>query len=236
MFYINTPHNFFSHFTYPYLMEATFRFLKQLAKNNQKEWFDANRKTYEACKAEFEILVKAVIDNSAKFDKAIASLEARKCLFRINRDVRFSKDKSPYKINMGASISPGGKKEMGVGYYIHIEPGKSFLAGGSYMPEPAALAKIRQEIDYNTTVFKKIVNAKDFKTYFKDLSQEDKLKTAPKGYPKDHPELEYLQHKHFIVVHDLKDSQVTDKNFPAYASKVFKAMLPLNLFLRSCIE
>ena len=217
-------------------METTFKFLKQLAKNNQKEWFDANRKTYEACKAEFESIVKSVIDKASTFDNAIAELEAKKCLFRINRDVRFRKDKSPYKTNMGASISPGGKKEMGVGYYIHIEPGKSFLAGGSYMPEPAALAKIRQEIDYNTADFKKIVNAKDFKTYFKDLSQEGKLKTAPKGYPKDHPELGYLQHKHFIVVHNLKDSQVTDKNFATYASKVFKNMLPLNLFLRSCME
>ncbi|MBC7695691.1 MAG: DUF2461 domain-containing protein [Burkholderiales bacterium] len=217
-------------------METTFKFLKQLAKNNQKEWFDANRKTYEACKAEFESIVKSVIDKCSVFDKEIAGLEAKKCLFRINRDVRFSKDKSPYKTNMGASISPGGKKEMGVGYYIHIEPGKSFLAGGAYMPEPDALANIRQEIDYNTADFKKIVNAKDFKTYFKDLSQEGKLKLAPKGYPKDHPELGYLQHKHFIVVHDLKDSQVTDKNFPAYAAKVFKAMLPLNLFLRRCME
>lgn len=217
-------------------MEATFKFLKQLAKNNQKEWFDANRKTYELCKAEFETVVKSVIDKSSAFDNTIAGLEAKKCLFRINRDVRFSKDKSPYKLNMGASISPGGKKEMGAGYYIHIQPGKSFLAGGCYMPDPVALAKIRQEIDYNSADFKKIVNAKDFKTYFKELSQEDKLKTAPKGYPKDHPELVYLQHKHFIVVHDLKDSQVTDKNFPAYAAKVFKAMLPLNVFLRRCIE
>lgn len=217
-------------------MEATFKFLKQLAKNNQKEWFDANRKTYELCKAEFETVVKSVIDKNSAFDNTIAGIEAKKCLFRINRDVRFSKDKSPYKLNMGASISPGGKKEMGAGYYIHIQPGKSFLAGGCYMPDPVALPKIRQEIDYNTVEFKKIVNAKDFKTYFKELSQEDKLKTAPKGYPKDHPELGYLQHRHFIVVHDLKDNQVTDKNFPAYAANVFKAMLPLNVFLRRCME
>ncbi|MBL7937673.1 MAG: DUF2461 domain-containing protein [Bacteroidia bacterium] len=217
-------------------MEATLKFLKQLAKNNSKEWFDVNRTTYESCKAEFEAVVKLVIDKSVSFDKGLAGLEARKCLFRINRDVRFSKDKSPYKLNMGASINPGGKKDMGAGYYMHIEPGKSFLAGGCYMPQPDVLAAIRQEIDYNTTDFKKILNAKDFKTYFKELSQDDKLKTAPKGYPKDHPELNLLQHKHFIVVHPLKDSEITDKNFPAHASKVFKAMLPLNQFLRNCID
>lgn len=216
-------------------MEATFKFLKHLAKNNSKEWFDENRKQYETSKTEFEQVVKAVIDKSVLFDKELAGIEARKCLFRINRDIRFSKDKSPYKLNMGASINPGGKKEMGAGYYIHIQPGKSFLAGGCYMPPPEVLAHIRQEIDYNAKDFKKILAAKDFKSYFKNLSDEgDKLKTAPKGYAKDHPELNLLQHKHFIVVHNLKDEQIMDKNFPAYAAKVFKAMHPLNLFLRAC--
>lgn len=216
-------------------METTFKFLKQLAKNNSKEWFDVNRKTYELCKAEFETVVKSIIDKSSAFDKGLAGLEAKKCLFRINRDIRFSKDKSPYKLNMGASMNPGGKKEMGAGYYLHVEPGKSFLAGGCYMPTPEVLAAIRQEIDYNAKDFKKILAAKDFKTYFKDLSEEEKLKTAPKGYPKDHPDLSLLQHKHFIVVHNIKDEQIMDKNFPTYAAKVFKAMYPLNTFLRNCM-
>lgn len=216
-------------------METALKFLKQLAKNNNKEWFDANRKVYDAGKAEFEAIVKSVIDKSVLFDPKLAGLEARKCLFRINKDVRFSKDKSPYKLNMGASINPGGKKSEIPGYYIHVEPGKSFLAGGSYQPMPDVLAAIRQEIDYNTVEFKKILSAKDFKTYFKELSQEDKLKTAPKGYDKNHPEIALLQHKNFIMVHDLKDEDVLDKNFPAYAAKVFKAMLPMNEFLRGCM-
>lgn len=216
-------------------MDTTFKFLKQLAKNNSKEWFDANRKTYELSKSEFEAVVKSVIDKSTTFDKGLAGLEAKKCLFRINKDVRFSKDKSPYKLNMGASINPGGKKSEIPGYYIHIEPGKCFLAGGCYMPQPDVLAKIRQEIDYNTTDFKKILNAKDFKTYFKELSQDDKLKTAPKGYAKDHPEISLLQHKNFIMYHPIKDEEILNKNFSAYAAKVFKAMLPMNEFLRSCM-
>lgn len=217
-------------------METTLKFLKQLAKNNNKEWFDENRKTYEASKTEFEKIVKSVIEKSLVFDKELGGVEAKKCLFRINRDIRFSKDKTPYKSNMGASINPGGKKGMGAGYYIHIEPGKSFLAGGCYMPEPPVLAAIRQEIDYHTKDFKRIIEAKDFKTYFKELADEgDKLKTAPKGYPKDHPELSLLQHKHFIATHYIKDDVILNINFPAYASKVFKAMLPLNLFLRKCI-
>ncbi len=216
-------------------METSIKFLKQLSKNNTKEWFDLNRKTYEICKIEFETVVKSVIDKSTLFDNALLNLEAKKCMFRINKDVRFSKDKSPYKINMGASINPGGKKSMIPGYYIHIEPNKSFLAGGCYQPMPEMLAAIRQEIDYNSNEFKKIISAKDFKTYFKDLSQDDKLKTAPKGYDKNHPEISLLQHKHFIVMHPLTDEEILNKNFPIYASKVFKAMLPLNLFLRNCM-
>jgi len=217
-------------------METAFKFLKQLAKNNSKEWFDANRKTYETAKAEFETILKATVAKTEAFDKDLVGLDVRKSMFRINRDIRFSKDKSPYKLNMGATLNPGGKKEMGAGYYIHVQPGKSFLAGGCYMPPPEVLAAIRQEIDYNTKEFKSILNAKDFKTYFTELSDEgDKLKTAPKGYPKDHPELSLLQHKHFIVVHYIKDEQLMDKNFPAYVAKVFKAMYPLNLFLRRCM-
>ena len=217
-------------------METTLKFLKQLAKNNRKEWFDENRKTYETSKAEFEAIVKSVIDKSIVFDKLLVGLEAKKCLFRINKDVRFSKDKSPYKLNMGASINPGGKKSMIAGYYVHIEPGKSFLAGGTWQPMPDVLAAIRQEIDYNSKEFRKILAAKDFKTYFGALSEEDKLKTAPKGYEKTHPDLDLLQHKSFIVVHDITDAQVMDKNFPTYAAKVFKAMLPLNSFLRNSGE
>jgi uncharacterized protein (TIGR02453 family) len=217
-------------------MESTLKFLKQLAKNNQKEWFDANRMHYDIAKSEFEDIIKTIIEKCVDFDRSLMGLEARKCMFRINRDVRFSKDKSPYKLNMGASINSGGKKEMGSGYYIHIEPGKSFLAGGCYMPDANALSKIRQEIDYHTADFKKILSSKNFKAYFKDLSQDGKLKTAPKGYPKDHPDLHLLQHRHFIVEIPLKDSEVLDKDFPVYAAKVFKAIYPLNQFLRKATE
>lgn len=216
-------------------METSLKFLKQLSNNNSKEWFDINRKTYEICKTEFELIVKSVIDKSTLFDNALLNLEAKKCMFRINKDVRFSKDKSPYKTNMGASINPGGKKSMIPGYYIHIEPNNSFLAGGCYQPLPEMLAAIRQEIDYNSFELKKILSAKDFKTYFKELSPDDKLKTSPKGYDKNHPEIELLQHKHFIAIHHLKDEDVINKNFSIYVSKVFKAMLPLNMFLRNCM-
>lgn len=217
-------------------MQTTLSFLKELAKNNNKEWFDANRKTYETAKKESEQLVKNLIEKCTSFDKELIGLEPKNCLFRINKDIRFSKDKTPYKKNMGGSINPGGKKSMSPCYYLHIEPQKSFLAGGSYMPPTEFLNAIRQEIDYHSAEFKKILNHKDFKANFNGLSEDDKLKTAPKGYEKTHPEISLLQHKHFIVMHPLKDKDLTDKDFPAYAAKIFKSMYPLNAFLRRCLE
>src|ERR1700741_3882414 len=129
------------------LSALVFRFLKDLSKNNDKQWFDKHRKHYELVKTEFALVVDLLIKNIATFDPAIGSLQAKDCMFRINRDIRFSKDKSPYKTNMGAFFSKGGKKHS-VGYYFHCEPGKSFIAGGCYSPMPPELASIRQEIDY----------------------------------------------------------------------------------------
>jgi uncharacterized protein (TIGR02453 family) len=215
-------------------MQKTLKFLKQLSSNNNREWFHEHKSDYEIAKEEVVQLLENIIASISKFDPIISGLEPKSCLFRINKDVRFSKDKSPYKLNFGASINPGGKKSMIPGYYIHIEPGKSFLAGGTYMPEPEFLNAIRQEIDYHTDEFKAILNQKKFKTLFGDLSNEDKLKTAPKGYDKNHPDVNLLQHKHFIVIYPLKDSQLLSEKLTKELSDVFKEMLPLNQFLRRC--
>lgn len=214
----------------------TLTFLKKLQQNNNKEWFDAHRDVYEIAKANFKEFVQELIVGLAKFDPAVKHLEAKNCVFRINRDVRFSKDKSPYKNNMGASISPGGKKSFTAGYYFHLQPGASFLAGGMWQPEPVYLNAIRQEIDYNPEEFAKILKAKSFKDYFGGLSEEDKLKTVPKGYDKAHPQIELLKHKSFIVVHDLKDKEVLGKDFQKHCLNVFKALYPMDLFLRRACD
>src|SRR5215471_19279536 len=139
------------------LQTSTLQFLKQLAKNNTKEWFDANRKKYDAAKADHMQSVQKIIDKFCKTDTTLSSLTAKDCLFRINRDIRFSKDKSPYKTNFGASINAGGKKRVQAGYYIHVAPGQNFVGGGIYMPTPEELKKVRQEIDYNFDDFKKLI-------------------------------------------------------------------------------
>ncbi|MCD6065706.1 MAG: hypothetical protein K0S33_532 [Bacteroidetes bacterium] len=213
-------------------MQTVLKFLTALGKNNNKEWFDKNKPAYQEAKQVFQAEVAKLIKEIGKSDPAISDLDASKCLFRINRDVRFSKDKAPYKTNFGADMSPGGKGSMNPGYYLHIEPGKSFLASGCWMPEPNYLQAIRQEIDYNPAEFRKIVKAKDFVANYKQLSQEDALKTTPKGYEKDNPNLEFLRLKHFIAVHDMKDKDVTDKNFVSNCTKIYKSAIHLNTFLR----
>src|SRR4051812_7484768 len=148
------------------LQTTTLQFLKQLAKNNNKEWFDANRKKYEAAKADHTYSVQKIIDEFSKTDKALASISAKDCLFRINRDIRFSKDKSPYKTNLGSYINPNGKTSMSAGYYLHIQPGESFVGGGLYHPDAAALKSVRQEVDYSFEEFKNIINNKKFKAVY----------------------------------------------------------------------
>lgn len=217
-------------------MEKTIQFLKALKSHNTKEWFDANKGKFLAAKEEYEGLVTQLIKGIAKFDKQLSpDMKAKDCTFRIYKDVRFSKDKTPYKTNMGASMNPGGKKSLVAGYYFHLEPGGSFLAGGMWMPEPEMLNAIRQEIDYNPDPLLKIMKSPGFKNYFKGLDEEDKLKTAPKGFEKDHPHIELLKNKHFIVSHAISDKQLMDKKLADIVVSGFKAMHPFLMYLREAV-
>jgi uncharacterized protein (TIGR02453 family) len=219
------------------IKKTTLDFLKKLKKNNNRDWFEKNKELYLRAKENAEEVIQDLISELAKTEKGLAGLEARKCMFRIYRDIRFAKDKRPYKNNMGASINEGGKKVHDVpGYYIHFEPGQSFIAGGLWMPEAPKLNAIRQEIDYNAKEFSGLLKQKDFKKYFGSLSEEDKLVTAPKGYEKTNPMIETLKLKSFIVVHDFKDADITSKTFVKKASAVAKAMRPLNDFLRRAMD
>ncbi|HEU4718935.1 MAG TPA: DUF2461 domain-containing protein [Bacteroidia bacterium] len=219
------------------IKKETLGFLSRLKKNNNRDWFEKNKQLYLDAKENVENTVEEIIAEVRKIDRRIpAELSARKCMFRIYRDIRFSKDKRPYKTNMGAMINPGGKMASVPGYYIHFEPGRTFLAGGIYMPGPAELAKIRQEIDYNFRDFKKIVSDKSFKKYFGELDQDDKLVTTPKGYAKDHPAIEFLKLKSFIVVAEISEKDTLSKNFAKTVAPVFKAMQPLHKFLQQAVD
>ena len=218
------------------LQPSSIKFLKDLAKHNDKSWFEANRKEYENTKADYTALVEQIIDATAKFDEPIGALTPKQCMFRINRDVRFSKNKSPYKTNMGSSYSAGGKKTEGSGYYFHFEPGQSFAAGGYYMPMPPELSKIRQEIDYNFDEWNKIVTDKKFTKFFpKGVEGSGSLVRPPKGYTEDNPAITYLKLKGFIVSTSIPDSMLTDKKLVAVIAASFQTMKPMIDFLDKAI-
>src|SRR5262249_35275251 len=162
-------------------------------------WFDKNKPTYEDIKNEITMVAAEVIKEVSKFDPSIAGFDPKKSVFRIYRDVRFSKDKSPYKTNIGFYMSKGGIKAPSAGYYVHIQPGESFLGGGIWMPDAVTLNKIRQEIDYNFKDFKKITESSSFKKTFGKVDSEEKLSRPPKGYDENNPAIEYLKLKSFTA-------------------------------------
>ena len=221
------------------LQPSTLKFLKDLKKNNTKEWFDKNRKNYEAAKEDFSSLVNAVIAQFGKKDPTIATLTSKDCLFRINRDVRFSKNKAPYKSNMGASIVHGGKKSPLAGYYFHFEPGgKSFVGGGKYMVDAPILKKIRQEIDYSWNEFSKILTNKKFAAYYGDLEKGEgmSLSREPKGYEKENPAIDYIKLKSWVATAVITDADLTSKDLPKKITAAFETLQPLIIFLNRALN
>lgn len=215
----------------------TVQYLKDLKKNNNKGWFEEQRYLYEAARNNFASFVEALITNIGSFDAAIAPLHVKECIFRINRDVRFSKDKTPYKVNMAASFSAGGKKASVAGYYFHLEPGRSFAGGGFYTPQPEQLVKIRQEIDYNFSDWTNIIHQKTFRQHFKNgIEGYRSLVRPPKGYEDSNPALEYLKMKGFIVTEAFSDTDLMNEKAVVKVGASFKAMKPLIDFLNTAIE
>lgn len=206
-------------------------FLKKLEANNSKEWMDSNKKEYEQSRSFFFEIVDETIAKYGKTDATIAHLEAKKISFRINRDIRFSANKAPYKNNFGATINRDGKKSTYAGYYIHFQNNGTFVGAGVYMPPADVLNKIRQEIDYNTTGFQKILKAKSFNEIYSGLDNSDKLKTAPKGYDKEADNIEFLKYKSYFVARNFKNSEVMSKDFISEILKTFKAAKPLVDFI-----
>jgi uncharacterized protein (TIGR02453 family) len=214
------------------IKKSTLDFLTSIKCNNSRDWFIGNRPMYLNAKDNFDAFVQEVINEIIKFDPILRGLEVKSCVYRFNRDIRFSNDKSPYKSHFGAFIVRGGKKngDKFAGYYFHIEPGKSIMAGGAYMPPAPWLSAIREKIDESPEELIKIIKTKNFINYFGELSGE-KLKSAPKGYPKDHSQIELLKLKSYLVVNEVTDKMVLSNEFFDHVINVFKAMKPLNDYL-----
>jgi uncharacterized protein (TIGR02453 family) len=220
------------------LQKATLEFLKELEVNNDKSWFDANRKRYDAARADFDQLISQVIEEFSKSDNEIGWLKAKDCIFRINRDVRFTKDKSPYKNHMGASINRDGKKSHFADYYFHCEPGnKSLVGGGLWIPEASNLKKVRQEIDYCWEEFESIIRSKDFAKHFGDLEKKAySLTRPPKDYDKDNPAIEYLKMKSIMTFRYFTDEELLSKDLVKKIVDAFKALQPLIKFMNRSLE
>ncbi|RBL94207.1 TIGR02453 family protein [Chitinophaga flava] len=218
------------------LQPSTLKFLKSLKLNNNKVWFDEHRDNYLAAKTDFESMVQQLIDGMAKQDTTLAGLQLKDCVFRIYKDVRFSKDKTPYKINLAASFQAGGKKSLLAGYYFHLEPGgNSFAGGGLWMPAAPELKKVRQEIDYNFEEFESIISNKSFIKHFGKV-EGDALKTVPQGYQPDNPAIAYLKLKSLIVTHPISDETCVQPSLVREILKTFALMQPLIQFINRAMD
>lgn len=219
------------------LQPGTFQFLQKLSKNNNREWFQQNLTEWNKAKDDFERFCSSLIQELGKYDKDIGTLEAKQTIFRLHRDVRFSNDKTPYKIHLGAYFNKGGKKVNTPGYYIQVQPGKSFLAGGLYYPEPKHLQAVRQEIDYNFGEWKKLINEKGIKKAFPtSLATDHKLQRPPKGYDASNPAIEFIKLKSFVFSTPVSDDTLMQKNAAKATATLFGKLYPIIQFLSRANE
>lgn len=196
---------------------------------------DSNKAWYLECRQLFLHDVAKMLGSMTSFEPELSTLQAKDCVFRQNRDIRFSANKDPYKTNFAAYFSIGGKKSRGPGYYVHLEPGKSFIAGGIWMPDAEVLKKIRQEIDYTGEELREIMKNPSFISKFKGLDGE-KLKTNPKGFDSNHPFIDLIRFKSFIVSHSIADVAIDDGGYREIALTGFRTMKPFQDYLRRALD
>ena len=219
------------------LSKETLQFLDDLKANNNRDWFLENKKRYEAFKKDYQQLVADLLDAMKPLDPSLEMLEVKNCTFRINRDIRFSKDKTPYKSHLGIWLSSGAKGLNRSGYYIHLEKGASFIAGGLYCPESDDLKKMRKEIAYFHDDLEAILAEKDFKREFGDFdrNEKDTLKNPPRGFDKEHPAIELLKLKSFESSQKIEFSAAAKKDFVAVMSQKLIVLKPLNDFINRAL-
>ena len=216
-------------------MKKVLEFLQDLSENNNKEWFHANRSRYEESRDTMLFVTEVLINEVRKFDPEISVMNPKDCMFRIFRDIRFSKDKRPYKTNFGIFIAKGERKSMHAGYYLHLEPGTSFAGGGIYMPPAEPLKAIRNYLASHADEFLELINNEDFHSIYPEM-HDHKLKTAPKGFPKDHPYIDLLRYKSFVFSTRLDNSLITGENFIQHVVNAFRQLHPANRFINNILD
>ena len=210
----------------------TFNFLRELSRNNNREWFTENKPRYQAIRSDFIAYMGRLVEGLGEIDESVKGIDVGRAVFRINRDVRFSNDKSPYKTAIAAAFMKGGKKNFSeyAGYYIHLENGRSLIAGGAYMPVGQWIKGIREKIQSESDRFRKIIYSKEFKEYFGTIEGE-KLKSAPRGFRNDDPEIELLKMKSFLASRNFTEKEVLSPGFGEMFLNCARVLKPLNDFV-----
>lgn len=216
-------------------ISVAFDFLKNLAANNNREWFNEHREEYEKARLEFEKLVAAIIERISLFDESVRGIQLKDCTYRIYRDTRFSPDKTPYKTHFGAYINSKGKKSDHSGYYVHLQPGGSLLAGGSYCPPPKLLKALRQAVYDNIDEYRSIVEDPEFKKYFPRIGYNF-VKTAPKGFPKDFEYIDYLKCKEYCCDYAVCDNFFTSPDVLDRTEEAFRQLKRFSDFTNFTID
>ena len=210
-------------------------FLKKLVVNNNREWFNDNKDLYIEAKTLFEEFIEYQIQEISKFDSQVKGLQVKDSSFRIYRDVRFSKDKTPYKIHFSAYMAAGGRKSPYAGYYTHIEPDANLIAGGLHHPHKDILYAIRSKIYEKPQVFKNIIEHKDFKRFFPKIYGE-RLKTAPKGFDKNFSDIELIQPKSYDFFKFISDDEILKEDYSNKSMEAFQSLIPLNKYFNEIIN
>lgn len=221
------------------ITQSTLDFLAELKANNNRDWFEAHRALYQQASADFFDTVARFIQSIASFDPAIAEIlpDPKSCIMRIYRDVRFSKDKTPYKTGLFAYVSAGGRKGPLAGYYLHLEPGASFAGGGLYMPEAPVLARTREAIDARFDEWYAIVTNPELLAAFPEgVVPSGALKRAPKGYDEASPAIDWLRYKGYYTQRFFSDAEVLSRDFTDRLGECCRAVMPMVAFLNDAIE
>ncbi|TGL49745.1 DUF2461 domain-containing protein [Leptospira kemamanensis] len=213
------------------LSQEIFDFLSELKWNNNRVWFSENKQRFDGLQKELVLYTANLLSEIELFDESVRGIDPKSCIFRIYKDVRFSKDKSPYKTHFGIFMRAGGKKINGTGYYLHIEPDVSFLGGGCYQPDSKSLYRIRAKIVKDSKTFLKLIQEKNFKKEFGETFYGETVKTAPRGFAKDHPLIEFLKYKGYAVTKKLNNADVTSKDSTKKIISSYRLLYPLHQFL-----
>jgi len=217
-------------------MKTVITFISELTENNNREWFNANKTRYQESLEIFRGFAGELLGGITKFDPSLGNLEPKDTIFRIYRDVRFSRDKLPYKTHFGCWMAKGGRKSTDAGYYFHLEPGKSFMAAGVWMPPREQLSLIRQEIQFNPEPYLELINTPLIKEHYERGGMEDRLKKGPAGVPKDYKYIEELKYKHYIWSRSYIDSEILKPNLASTVTRDYEGLFPLVSYLNHAMS